>query len=477
MIRRGVRIQLVAFLLITVLGIGYAGIRYVGLGQQIFNKPFTVTVLAQNTGGIFVNAEVTWRGVQIGKVSSVELPASKGADTPDGVAIKLSISNKYDGRIPKDTSASVANLSAVGEQYIDLKPASDTGPYLHDGDTIHGATVPIDNATLLLDLDKLVNSVDRRKLAIVINQLDKAFAGSGPDLARLIESGDSLNRVMYDALPQTIRLVNQGKTALDTQRAVAGDLKSFADNLAKLSDTIHQDDPDFIRLIDNGISSARQLSAVIDENSGHLGVLLANLVTLSGIQSAPVRLDGLASVLTIYPSTVYNGFRAAPGDNKAHFGIVNDNTPTARNCETYEPAGHPNAPGYIGPGFPPRRDGSGLDKSTLGGPGKGNADCLAGSNETTVRGARNAPRPPGDTTGDPSTWPAWVPMTGASSGATGHRSTSTNVFRTTSASYDPYTSLVLAPDGQAFTLGTDGGQAAYYGADAWKWLLIAPTLG
>ena len=476
MIRRGVRIQLVAFLLITVLGIGYAGIRYVGLGNQLFNKPFTVTVLADDTGGIFVNAEVTWRGVQIGKVSSVDLPkGGRGADS--GVAIKLSINNKYDGKIPQDTAASVANLSAVGEQYVDLKPASDTGPYLHDGDTIHGATVPIDNATLLLDLDKLVNSVDRHKLAVVIDELDKAFAGSGPDLARIIESGDAFTQAMYDALPQTVRLVNQGKTALDTQRAVADDLRSFADNLAKLSDTIHQDDPDFIRLIDNGVASAHQLKAVIDENSGDLGVLLANLVTLSGIQSAPVRLAGLRTVLTIYPSTVYNGFRAAPGDNKAHFGIVNDNTPTAANCETYEKS--PNAPGYIGPGFPPRRDGSGLDRSTLGGLGKGNADCLAGSNTTTIRGARNAERPPGDTTDNPNTWPAWVPTAhgSGSAGASGHRSASQDPFATATASYDPLTNLVLAPDGQVFTLGTDGGQAAYYGADAWKWLLIAPTLG
>jgi hypothetical protein len=39
------------------------------------------------------------------------------------------------------------------------------------------------------------------------------------------------------------------------------------------------------------------------------------------------------------------------------------------------------------------------------------------------------------------------------------------------------TDLLLAPNGQVFTVGTDGGQSDYFGPDAWKWLLIAPTVG
>ena len=40
-------------MLITVLGIGYAGFQYVGIGNKIINKPFTVTAEFDNSGGIY----------------------------------------------------------------------------------------------------------------------------------------------------------------------------------------------------------------------------------------------------------------------------------------------------------------------------------------------------------------------------------------------------------------------------------------
>src|SRR3954464_5208078 len=150
-------------MLITVLGIAYAGFQYVGLGNKIINKPFTVTALFPQTGNIYPNAEVTEHGVQVGKVSSLEL-------RDEGVAVKMSIDHKYHGKIPANAKAIVSNLSAVGEIYVDLQPSGDSGPYLENGSVIAASQgrIPLDNATLLSNLDRLVNSVDRKNLAIVI---------------------------------------------------------------------------------------------------------------------------------------------------------------------------------------------------------------------------------------------------------------------------------------------------------------------
>jgi phospholipid/cholesterol/gamma-HCH transport system substrate-binding protein len=477
-IRRTVRIQLVAFMLITVLGIGYAGFQYVGLGDRLLNKPFTVTAQFDNSGGIYPHAEVTLRGVQVGQVKSLELSQDK-----KHVDVQLAIKEHWKDRIPKDgIKAVVANLSAVGEQYLDLQPTSDTGATLQDGDLITGGTIPIPNDKLLLNLDRLVNSVDRTQLASVITYLDQAFTGTGPDLARLIARGDSLTKAATDALPQTIKLINDGKIVLDTQRDVANNFASFAKDLATLSDSIRADDPAYRRLIDNGVKSAQQLDALLKENEGPLFTLLSNLVTVSAIQAAPVRLDGLRTVLTIYPTTVYNGFRAAPGDNKAHFGIVSPTDQEPMNCATQAPTR--NAPGYLYPAF--RRNGEDTTGQDLH--AKLNADCLLPhSDDQTVRGARNAPRPPGDTTGEPSSfYPGFGPVDNNTNSAFSSSSSSTAKSSVNApaaqsaranASYDPVTALLMAPNGQVFTVGSNGGQATYFGSDAWKWLLIAPTTG
>jgi phospholipid/cholesterol/gamma-HCH transport system substrate-binding protein len=488
-IRRTVRFQLVAFALITVLGIAYAGFQYVGIGHRLINKPFTVSVAFDDATGIYPNAEVTERGVQVGKVQSISLNRN------GPVVVKLDID--HGKQIPSDgTVAVLADLSAVGEQFIDLQPKTDTEPYLKDGDRIDVAhtKAPLSDATLLTDIDRFVNSVDKHDLTVVIDELNKAFGGTGPDLARLIDSGDSLTQAMQAALPETIRLINDGKTVLDTQRIDAHAIASFASNLSKLVHSIREDDPSYKALIDNGVASAQQLNQLLLDNETALTTLASNLVTVSAIQAVPVRLNGLRYILTIYPSTVYDGFKPAPGDGKAHFAIDTDQSPP--NCATL--ASSPTAPGYVQPpggsnsstyahdnSKGVRRDGSGLYPSTAAIQAKFNAFCNPKSPQYTagsdVRGAQNAPRPPGDNTAFPPSSPAFGPSSSSSASSSSAAGNSTAQPSAAAASghmsttYDPFTNLFLAPDGQPYLIDT--AQSPYYGADSWKWLLVAPTLG
>ena len=76
---------------------------------------------------------MTYRGVQIGKVTAVGLSSA-------GVKATLSLDNSP--RIPADLKAEVRSMSAVGEQYVDLQPRADSPPYLRDGSVIAWATPP-----------------------------------------------------------------------------------------------------------------------------------------------------------------------------------------------------------------------------------------------------------------------------------------------------------------------------------------------
>ena len=66
----------------------------------------------------------------------------------------------------------VGNRSAVGEQYLDLQPRSDTGPYLRDGSTIARADtrIPLPATTLIVSLDRLVRSVPKKDLRITVDE-------------------------------------------------------------------------------------------------------------------------------------------------------------------------------------------------------------------------------------------------------------------------------------------------------------------
>lgn len=81
----------------------------------------------RGAAGLYRNANVTYRGTEVGRVQDVSL-------TGDGVRAVLALHSTI--VIPADLQAEVHSQSAVGEQFIALVPHTDQGPYLADGAVI-----------------------------------------------------------------------------------------------------------------------------------------------------------------------------------------------------------------------------------------------------------------------------------------------------------------------------------------------------
>ncbi len=73
-----------------------------------------VTAQFTDSGGIFAGAQVTYRGIPVGKVGKLEFK-------DNGVRATLDIENSAP-KISSDVLAVVANKSAIGEQFVDLQP-------------------------------------------------------------------------------------------------------------------------------------------------------------------------------------------------------------------------------------------------------------------------------------------------------------------------------------------------------------------
>src|SRR6266487_907451 len=113
MLRRTTKIQLILFVVITLLGVSYVSAQYIGLAKYVTgNKGCTVHAFFRDSGGIFTNAEVTYRGVTVGRVGSL-------AVVPQGTKVDLHLDSCSSPKIPADVAASVADRSVVGEQYVD----------------------------------------------------------------------------------------------------------------------------------------------------------------------------------------------------------------------------------------------------------------------------------------------------------------------------------------------------------------------
>ena len=59
--------QLIAFVILTLVGVTFVGARYARLDRLFYDSAYTVTAHYSESGGIFQGAEVTYRGVGIGQ--------------------------------------------------------------------------------------------------------------------------------------------------------------------------------------------------------------------------------------------------------------------------------------------------------------------------------------------------------------------------------------------------------------------------
>ncbi|WP_033436695.1 MCE family protein [Saccharothrix sp. NRRL B-16314] len=394
MIPGKVKVQIGVFVLIALLGVSYVGARYVGLGRLFGASGYVVTMQLADSGGVFTNAEVTYRGVAVGRVGQMRL-------TADGLEVDLDIDPSAPD-IPADLEAVVANRSAVGEQFVDLRPRGEDGPYLEAGAVIPRSATktppPVD--ALLTNLDSFAKSVPTESLRTVVDELDLAFNGTGPDLQVLLDNTRAFTQAATEHLPQTKALINDGLVVLNTQASQGSAIRSFSTDLRALAEQLKNSDADIRRLIAVSPQAAEQVSALLRESGPNLGVVFANLLTTGNILVS--RLDGLEQIAVTYPIVVGGGFTVAKGDGTgAHFGLA---------LNVFDPP--PCTVGYEG--TPVR---TGTDTNPIG--LNTQAYCaLARGSATSVRGAQNAPyggtpgTPVGDATSQPGREPAADPGSG-----------------------------------------------------------------
>ena len=422
MISRRTRIQLLVFVAITLLGVSYVGARYARLDRVFLDDHYTVVAHFDRSGGIYQGGEVSYRGVQVGSVGKLQL-SDKGVD------VYLDIDNNHQD-IPAKTLAVVGNRSAVGEQYVELQPQTKSGPYLRDGSSIamDDTRTPIATEKMLADISETTSSVDKQALATTVTELGKAFGGTGQDLQRIIDTGNSFIKTANDNFDVTTALIRDSNTVLRTQVDKASAIRTFAQQLSLFTGTLAGSDQDLRTIIDDGSATATQLRTFLEQNKVDLGELINNLVTTGEV--VVKRLPAAEQILALYPYVVEGGFTVVSkspdtGLYDAHFGMIITDNPVCHH-------------GYEGTDTRPPQDGSNRPMNTKAG-------CREPITQSNPRGAQNLPR------------------AGAAYRAP------------VVASYDPSTGR-LHWGGRVDSAESQPGALAptSFGEDSWKWLFLQP---
>ena len=276
MLTRFVRIQLALFTVASIVGIAAMVLVYMQLPTLLGIGRMTVKLELPRTGGLYQFSNVTYRGVQIGRVTDVRA-------TRAGAEATLSLATSP--KIPADLQASVLSVSAVGEQYVDLLPRTDSGPYLRDGSVIpvSDTTVPQKVGPMLDQVHALLASIPKERLSNLLEESFKGLNGSGDDLGALLNSLSTVAGDFDKVSDRARALIDDGRPLLEAQAASADALRVWTRSLAGVTGQLNTNDPQIRTLLNTGPGALDEAASLLNQVKPTLPVLLANLTTVGQI--------------------------------------------------------------------------------------------------------------------------------------------------------------------------------------------------
>ncbi|MEU2001576.1 MCE family protein [Rhodococcus sp. NPDC019627] len=288
-----VRFQLIVFTVVAVLAVGNAAINYLGFKRVTGIGMYTVTAEFDRAGGLYVNSLVTYRGVDVGVVKSIDV-------TPDRASAELQLDSVF--AIPRNSQAFVRSVSAIGEQYLDMIPASSEGPFLAEGDVIskENTEIPVPASEVVDKVNVLLSELPKDDLRVTVDEAYTALNGTGPALSRLIDSSRPLIELAQAKIGTTTTLLDDAEPVLDAGVDSRADIASFSRDLSSFSEQLVMSDAQVRGVLDHGSQFFDTVSGTLDDVRPTVPLLLANLQTVGEV--ARVNIPGIEQILVIYPA-------------------------------------------------------------------------------------------------------------------------------------------------------------------------------
>src|ERR1700756_963222 len=297
MLTRFIRNQLIVFAALTLAALVALGWYYLRIPSQLGVGQYRLVAELPASGGLYRTSNVTYRGIQIGRVTKVE-------PTKHGARATLSIDSRH--KIPIDASANVHSVSAVGEQYLDLVSAGNPGGrYFSPGQTITKGTVPTEIGPALDAANRGLAVLPKDKIASLLDETAQAVGGLGPALQRLVDATQAIAGDFKTNIADINDIVQNSGPIIDSQVNSGDSIERWSHNLNTLAAQSAENDQHVQSILTQAAPTADQVNAVFSDVRESLPQTLANLEIVLDMLKRYHK--GVEQLLVAYPQGAAEG--------------------------------------------------------------------------------------------------------------------------------------------------------------------------
>src|SRR6478672_6926122 len=268
----GTAIKLGIFSLVLLL---FTAIIIVVFGQMRFDRTTGYSAIFSNVSGLRAGQFVRASGVEVGKVSKVELM--------DGGS-KARVDFNVDRSLPlfEGTTASVRYLNLIGDRYMELKRGDS------DKRLPAGGTIPLERTEPALDLDALIGgfrpvfrALDPDKVNNIAQSIITIFQGQGGTINDILDQTASLTSALADRDQAIGEVINNLNTVLDTTVKHQQQFDETLQNFEKLITGLKNREDPIASSVANISDAAGTIADLLADNRP---LLQSTLTYLEGVQ-------------------------------------------------------------------------------------------------------------------------------------------------------------------------------------------------
>ncbi|EID09972.1 virulence factor Mce [Mycobacterium xenopi RIVM700367] len=239
-----------------------------------FAETVPITVLSPRAGLVMnPDAKVKMRGVQIGKVDTIESRANGQA------VLHLAIDPSQLKFIPANVLVNIASTTVFGAKAVELVPPANPSPQrLHAGQVLDAKHVMVEVNTVFEHLTAVLAKIEPAKLNEILGALAKALSGRGEKLGQALSDLDSFLAKYDPSLPALSRDIAMSPTVFNAYADAAPNLVKTVDNASTISQTIVDEQRNLDALLISAIGLADIGNDVLSTNRKPLTNVLHLLV-------------------------------------------------------------------------------------------------------------------------------------------------------------------------------------------------------